>query len=209
MREPTIFNVSLHRSATQSFTDFCARNGLKAQHWPGHAFDQSCAPALATLDTADLWRRYRPILAGFDAAADLPAPVVFREAMTDFPHAKFVLILRDPEQWAASVRRHIGAREMDVLEKLQYWGAHGSRFGNHLTLSDTDLTALNQRHTRMVTAFAQERQVTLGTFTLTDPELGSQLAGFLGVKKSRAFKLVDATKPKPSLKTRLAQKFFS
>ena len=196
MPRTRIFNVSLHRSGTQSFADFCQRNGLKTLHWPGVGFDLICRPALETADTGYVWYQYSKIISGFDAVADIPAPVVFREAMTDYPGAKFVLILREPKGWVKSVRQHINQREMDVLEKMQYWTAYGKNFGDYLWLGDDELEALYRRYSQVVTDCARQRNVALGTFDLFDPELGQKLGAFLGLEERKPFNLVDITKPK-------------
>ncbi|MBB5372795.1 sulfotransferase [Acidocella aromatica] len=195
MPKTRIFNLSLHRSGTQSFADFCQRNGLKTLHWPGIGFDLICRPALETVDSEYVWYQYSKIIGGFDAVADIPAPVVFREAMTNYPDAKFVLILREPAEWVKSVRQHVNQREMDVLEKMQYWTAYGKNFGDYLTLGDAELEALYRRFAQMVTDYARRRNVALGIFDLSDPELGQKLGAFLEVEGQKSFNLVDITKP--------------
>ncbi len=195
MPKTRVFNLSLHRSGTQSFADFCQRNGLKTLHWPGIGFDLICRPALETVDSEYVWYQYSKIITGFEAVADVPAPVVFREAMTNYPAAKFVLILREPAEWVKSVRRHINQREMDVLEKMQYWIAYGKNFGDYLSLGDDELEALYRRFAQMVTDYARQRNVALGTFELSDPELAPKLDAFLEMKGQQPFNHVDITKP--------------
>lgn len=48
------------------------------------------------------------LLPQFDAFADNPWPLYFREFDAMFPDAKFILTTRDPDKWYESVCRHFG-----------------------------------------------------------------------------------------------------
>src|SRR5262245_30613734 len=115
-----IFNLSLHRCGTRSFHKFCSDNGLDAQHWPGREFDRQCESIVHAFDLDALWAMYAPLIHDRDACADIPCPIIFREAYFAYPDAKFLLVLRNPSKWVSSVRRHMDRRPFDFLEKLMY-----------------------------------------------------------------------------------------
>jgi hypothetical protein len=48
---------------------------------------------------------WHALLAGYDATADLPAALYYRELMEAFPEARVILTVRDPEAWWQSVAR--------------------------------------------------------------------------------------------------------
>jgi hypothetical protein len=64
--------------------------------------------AAAASERAD-WSR---IYAGYSSAVDWPTACFFRELAMEYPEAKFVLTLRDPERWADS----FGATIYKLLE---------------------------------------------------------------------------------------------
>ncbi|MFL5237878.1 MAG: sulfotransferase family protein [Rhizomicrobium sp.] len=53
-----------------------------------------------------------------EAFSDNPWPLLYRELDTYFPGSKFVLTVRDSAGWIASLARHYGDRESDVLDWL-------------------------------------------------------------------------------------------
>ncbi len=49
-----------------------------------------------------------------DAAQDMPWPIFFRDLDAAFPGAKFILTVRDPEKWFASIEGHFGANDGEM-----------------------------------------------------------------------------------------------
>jgi hypothetical protein len=193
-RWPRVFNLSLHRSGTQSFSDFAQRNDLKCLHWPGQGFDLLCRSAVDTLDLRYVWGLYRKIIVGFDAIADIPAPILYQDLIDCFPEGHFFLVLRDPRKWIESVRRHVGNRELDALEKMQYWLAAGEKFGDRLSVDDSTLADLYARYNAKVEMYAKQKNVKFRNFSIDDPQIGRKLCDFIGVSKSDTFRLVDIAK---------------
>jgi hypothetical protein len=50
----------------------------------------------------------------FDAVQDMPWPLFFRELDDAYPGSKFILTVRDPENWFASIEGHFGANEGEM-----------------------------------------------------------------------------------------------
>ncbi len=70
------------------------------------------------LTNARVLERVLPILQEREAFSDNPWPLLYRELDQLFPGSKFVLTVRDRQRWIASLLRHYGDRESDVLEWL-------------------------------------------------------------------------------------------
>ncbi len=49
-----------------------------------------------------------------DAAQDMPWPIFFRELDEAFRGSKFILTVRDPDKWFASIEGHFGANEGEM-----------------------------------------------------------------------------------------------
>jgi len=56
------------------------------------------------------------LLPQFDAFADNPWPLYFREFDAMFPGAKFILTARDPDKWYSSVCKHFGDESSQMRE---------------------------------------------------------------------------------------------
>jgi hypothetical protein len=175
-----IFNVSLHRSGTQSFHNLCQHLGLRSQHWPGFAFDAACAPALTALDRELIWELYQPLVKSSDAFCDLPAPLIFAQAVRDCPDARFLLIRRTVKSWISSVRRHTEGRQLDHMEKLQYWSVCESRRNHVSDYSDEELAEAYVTHERAIAAAMQNLAAPFDVFDLGAPDLGPRIAAFCG-----------------------------
>jgi hypothetical protein len=179
-----IFNVSLHRSGTRSFHVFCEQNGFRSLHWLGLDFDGNCAMALEREDRRALWGIYSMFINQSDACSDVPCPSIYEEAFEAFPNAKFILVLRRPSEWIASVRRHTAGRALGVLEKFMYWPLATERRDTLSEYSDSELEDCYVRHTANVANFMIARRAHFSVFQLDDPLIGQRLAKFLGVNES-------------------------
>jgi hypothetical protein len=70
------------------------------------------------LTNAKILERVLPIAKAKEAFSDNPWPLLYRELDNLFPGSQFVLTVRDPERWIASLVRHYGSRESDILQWL-------------------------------------------------------------------------------------------
>jgi hypothetical protein len=182
-----IFNVSPHRSGTQSFNAFCWDHSIASAHWPGDDVDAAAESALQTLDTGALWRLASPHYDGAGVASDLPVPLIYREAWANCPGARFLLVRRNPRRWVASVRRHTAGRDLSYLEKFFYWGLSGQRHDSLSGYSDDDLLRIYECYCQEVTTFLRCRGATFLTLKLEDAAIGNQLAAFIGFEATQPF----------------------
>lgn len=191
-----IINVSLHRSATQSFHNFCLSAGLKSQHWPGKDFDKSCSPALEELNTQYVWDLYKKKVENFDSFCDIPQPFIYKEFMKEYPNGLYILVLRDTSQWIASVRRHTLKRNMDIMEKLQYWTILENRKEHLRDYTDDELSYGYRAHIINVVNASKQYQVELVILNLDDKKFQQKLKDSMKVNMDIEFKSVDITRKK-------------
>lgn len=178
--ERKIFNLSVHRSATQSFHQACLDSGISSRHWPGFDFDKNCAPALEKIDTEFVWDQYWEKFQNRQAFCDLPMPFVFREAMINIPNGIFVLLVRPPEAWVRSARRHTIKRPLDVMEKLMYWFICGERREHVRDYSDKELIEAYSNHISNVSEFARRKGVSIHILNIESDYLAQDLSSVIG-----------------------------
>ena len=111
------------------------------------------------------------LLPQFDAFADNPWPLYFREFDAMFPEAKFILTTRDPDKWYESVCKHFG----DSGSKMRAWvyGAATPR-GNQQAYVDTLVT-----HQKAVRAHFADRPDDLMEFDVSAGHGWPELCSFL------------------------------
>jgi hypothetical protein len=143
-----IFNVSLHRSGTQSAHDLFRRAGVTAIHWAANVDDvdhQAQVDGRET-DLAFVTETLKPVFAAYQAVSDAPIPALYRELAKQYPSARFFALYRTPETWVSSVRRHIGSRPFVPFERAMYWPYFEQRPESLSDLSDQDLLNYHEWH---------------------------------------------------------------
>ncbi len=92
-----IFGIGLSKTGTHSLTRALELLGLRAIHYPDPA--------------GMVAGRFREVLAGYDAATDISVSACFRELDRAFPGSRFILTLREIDQWIESVADHRRRRD--------------------------------------------------------------------------------------------------
>lgn len=94
-----IFGIGLHKTATTSLHHAFETLGYDSWHW-------SSAHAAKAI-----WREtnnlsYSPTLERYQALCDLPIPILYEQLDGAYPNSKFILTVRDEQQWLDAVERH-------------------------------------------------------------------------------------------------------
>jgi hypothetical protein len=100
-----IFGIGANKTGTTSLTKALEILGYKISHW------QHQTEILTRLIKCQF--RY-PFLETYDGATDLPIPSIFKELDKAYPNSKFILTIRDPDDWIQSEEHH---HRMMGLEK--------------------------------------------------------------------------------------------
>ncbi len=115
IRRPKVFCIGFQKTGTTSLHAALTMLGYNTASVVGRGLsaDQLRAQALSLcIATAEK----------VDAAQDMPWPLFFRELDRALPGSKFVLTVRDPDAWFASVERHFGDRP-DAMQEFVYGAA--------------------------------------------------------------------------------------
>ncbi|MBI3557093.1 MAG: hypothetical protein HY074_12590 [Deltaproteobacteria bacterium] len=159
-----IFGIGMHKTATSSLDRAFKILGYRSTHWDNHAafYKALLSGAAGDLDAA---------MQGFDAASDLPLPLMFRELDAHFPGSRFILTIRDAERLATSAENHIGGRRLDVEEFLFYgvW-----KFDRQRCLDRY------REHSQSVLSYFKNRPEDLLVLDITAGEGWARLCPFLG-----------------------------
>ena len=197
MHNTKIFNLSLHRSATESFSRLMTDHGFRATHWPGFTFDRSCRQAVEQLDTSMVFQLALDVIKANQVFADVPYCFLYRELFLTYPDALYLIILRPVGAWIKSVRRHIGGRELDNLEKLQY-GLYNAIYDRIFDYTDSQLENVYAHHLDTVVNLAQIRGVSLRLFwldpsSLEQTKLVTELSEYLGFRARTPFPIMNVS----------------
>jgi hypothetical protein len=200
--------VSLHRSATRSTVAHLQHLGLRTTHYITQDRKKEFRRAILGRETDldHVFSVIAPALAGYDAAGDVPVPVLYRQFEAHYPEAKFLLVTRDPAGWAKSVREHIGTRPFAAPEKVQYWQYFPNRPERIGELTDDQLVAMYWEHTARVEAHFLGRSEKLGVFQIGEADTPQRIAAFLGIDSSKPFPHVRHDERKRTPLKRLAER---
>ena len=110
----------------------------------------------------------------FDAVQDMPWPLFFRELDEAYPGSKFILTVRDPEKWFASIEGHFGANEGE-MQAFVYGRKAAAPAGNKARYIET-----LQAHEAAVRAHFAGRAQDLLIMNLEAGDGWRELCAFLG-----------------------------
>jgi hypothetical protein len=99
---PKIINLSMQRTATQSFHKFAKSKGFTSKHFISDK-EQEIFKSMSKKEMQDF---YLSEIKNFDCISDLPIPLFIKKIIDENKGAKFLLIKRDSRDWAASVIKH-------------------------------------------------------------------------------------------------------
>jgi Sulfotransferase domain len=189
--------VSLHRCGTLSTANYLNWLGIPAVHWPTEHEGVNLEDKIVGRETdhAHVIDVLSPILQGFEAVADVPFPVLYRELFASHPHARFILLYRNAFDWVRSNRAFHQRRGTNLrpYERVMYWHYFSWHPHSLDELTDSQLMWMHAQHTADVIGFFNGQAPThLGVFDLNDRDVGPKLAKFLGVQSELVFPQYNA-----------------
>lgn len=111
----------------------------------------------------------------FTALQDNPWALLYKELDQHYPGGRFILTLRDPEKWVASMINHCG-KKSNAMREWVYGKGHGSPVGCEQIYIDR-----LKRHNAEVIAYFKDRPDDLLIIDLTQGDGWEKLCPFLGV----------------------------
>jgi hypothetical protein len=177
------FVVSLHRSGTKSVSALLRALGVTTIHFPNKHNGRNLQAAVRGRehDLPFVFETIRPLLDEYDAASDVPIPVLYRELDAAYPGSRFFLLRRNPLDWARSARNHSSGRDFQPFARIQYWHYLKGRPARIEQITDADLVGMYEKHLDAMSSYFGPR---LGVFELLDPECGSKVAAHLGIEST-------------------------
>lgn len=167
-----VFGVGMHKTGTTSLAAALNALGFPCIHWhsPGWARRVWGHP-----DALDPWR----------AACDIPVALMYRELDEAFPGAKFVLTVRNPNDWLRSVRKHFSRegnphRDSWNRDRVTH-RLHTAIYGRR-DFDRTDMLVAYELHNRAVVEYFRDRP---GDLLIMCGHEWLPLAEFLGVAAPR------------------------
>lgn len=142
-----IFGIGCHKTGTSSLSRALNILGIKSSHWSHHT----------ELFNGILKNKFKfKLLEEYDAVTDFPIPVIYKELDKEYPKSKFILTVRDPEDWFKSVLNYIRKRCLSPEEALFYGAnkinkkiflkkflAHNKQVLNYFKNRPNDLLVIN------------------------------------------------------------------
>jgi hypothetical protein len=176
------FNISLHRSATQSCHDLFRRNGVSAVHWPAvvDGVDYQAKVVGREDDPAFVAETLAPVFRAYAAVSDAPLAALYAPLSAAYPSAKFFAFYRPAAAWVRSVRRHVQSRRFVPFERVVYWSYFTWQPPALSDVSDGELADFHAwHHDRMVTHFRSADNFLM--LSLEGKALGPRLCAFCGL----------------------------
>lgn len=179
-----VFVLSLHRSGTTSVHHLLRTIGYKSLHWPIRDGERDIRADITghETDLEYVWSSLSPLLERRESFSDVPFPVLYKQALRDFPNARFLLLNREPNSWLRSVRDHVGSRKFKPFERVQYWHYFPDRPKKLSEIDEGDLLSLPQRHRDAIENTLDAANQLL-SIDLKEPDVGEQICTFLKSKK--------------------------
>ena len=117
-----IFVVSLHRSLTRSTDALLSMLGYKTMHLPKFYNGQNLMQRIRGKEDnpQEIIEALQPVLEDYDSVSDVPIPTLYAELAEMWPESLFILVNRDPEAWAWSVKNLMKERKLSRFNRIQY-----------------------------------------------------------------------------------------
>ncbi len=113
-KKQKVFGAGLSKTATTSLSAALEVLGYKTKHFPIRSINYENGELSIDMD----------VLEKYDACTDLPIARFYKKIYKRFPGAKFILTLRDMENWLDSCRRHFWPGQLfkgdNWINKLHY-----------------------------------------------------------------------------------------
>jgi len=172
LRTPKIFGIGFQKTGTSTLhlalsqLGYISQKGFFINHPKGIAIPPPLTAGKILPHAFALAEHY-------DAFSDNPWPLLYRELDRAFPGSKFILTIRDPQRWIASVVGHFEKRPDDVAQWI-----YGVPFplGN-----EAQYLATYQAHNTAVRSYFADRPQDLLEMDLEANSGWQPLCKFLGI----------------------------
>jgi len=163
VKDQKVFGIGFHKTGTST---------LKASvSMLGYTFAPRFRVDGEIIDD-DLTSRALQIAATVDAVQDNPWPLLFRDLDRTFPGSRFILTVRDTDEWWVSLVRHFGGKSTEM--RTWIYGV-GDPMGHESLYKER-----YEAHNAAVIEYFADRPDDLLVFAITNGEGWDRLCPFLG-----------------------------
>jgi hypothetical protein len=163
---PKVFGIGFHKTGTTSLADALTLLGYEVTGPNG--------VHLKGMDHETAWRCASRLLSRFDAFQDNPWPLLYRDIDIALPGSKFVLTIRQEDDWLGSVVRHFGSESTPMREWIY---GEGAPLGHEAVFLER-----YRQHNREVADYFDGRPEDLLIIEITRGQGWNELCAFLGHK---------------------------
>eukprot|EP00042_Codosiga_hollandica_P023222 m.90369 g.90369 ORF g.90369 m.90369 type:complete len:461 (+) comp51098_c0_seq2:3-1385(+) len=107
---PKVFGLGLSKTGTTSLGDALTALGYRNRH-----YDPTFVPYMLPPGVFSFQEHFKDV----DSAQDIPVALYYKELLAAFPDAKFILTMREPEEWYESYSHHF-----EDYKVLYFKGCH-------------------------------------------------------------------------------------
>jgi hypothetical protein len=162
---PKVFGIGFHKTGTTSLAVALGQLGYRVTG-PNGVHDPHIADSYLAM--------CRKLANQFDAFQDNPWPLVYREMDRLHPGSKFILTLRESDEWLRSAVGYFGSKMTPMRELIYGYGApvgHEERYVERF-----------EQHNQDVLDYFKNRPHDLLVFRITEGEGWERLGRFLGAE---------------------------
>jgi hypothetical protein len=171
-----IYGIGLHKTATTSLCSALRILGFDAAHWENAHWAKAIYTEMTTQGRSPTMERHY-------ALCDLPIPLLYKQLDSAYPGSKFILTVRDPEKWIASVEKHWSHEHNPFRHQ---WSndpfthrAHRLLYGQKGFDREVFLGRYHEHYEDVIRYF-EERRGDLLILDMERPDPWDRLCGFLG-----------------------------
>ncbi len=172
-----IFGLGLSKTGTTSVAAALRILGYRAAHFMEHWQNRE---GIARWQLGDF---ETDILKEYDAAMDLPVPLYFSQLDKRYPDSKFILTVRQPDDWVKSlgkqwVRNPLQNNMFGLFRATLRLAAYG--FHNYSPICDSRLLRVYETHQQNVLDYFKDRPEDLLVMDVINGDGWEKLCDFLG-----------------------------
>ena len=169
-----VFGIGLSRTGTRSLGEALTLLGYRTASFVAHKTEER---GKSTWFAGDFETDSLP---NHDAAVDLPIPTFYPQLDQRYPGSKFILTVREPASWIASIRRHWtrwpitedSAGRYRQMLRLAMYGMYG--------FSEARMIGVYEMHVQNVQQYFRARPQNLLLIDICGGEGWKRLCPFLG-----------------------------
>jgi hypothetical protein len=181
---PKIINLSMPRTATQSFHKFATQKGFSSKHF----ISKREEALFSTMSIGEIKNFYLESIESFECISDTPIPLFLKQIIKKNRGEKFLFIERSPESWADSVTKN----QIKAKQKSGYLFLDQKTYNKYLgkeksieSMTQKDYICIYENYLKYLKEIAAKNSIDLVTLNLKN-SLSEPMNNLLdSVKKTR------------------------